>query len=751
MRYEAESTAGTQYTFYGFEVTKANRNAFEKAKQFSVQADAKPLAIFGGTASGKTHLLYAIRNAILQTTPELNVMITTTAQMQAFLTDILQNGGSTAQFRAQYEQADALLVDDVQALAGKIAMQEQLILIFNTFYEGGKRFMMTSAQKNATEKLPALHGLCQHTGDVWKCFDFVLTCERYHLRTAQKRLMVKLFESYPVSDFTENLILSNRKRERTLLLLKYLDYNEYSRSPQHHQAVADLRSDKLRSWESRAKYLVEQHSENALDYIAERPGMLLRWVTYLLRNGYASPEIGQRLCGHASSLKIQTVVSVLTHFAQLAEDVPENSEASAVSAIMREVLRECLSGIETLLRGKKVFLDFTGFDPAHSTLLTVGKSAEGGYIRSGLSYTIPEDVRRLRFFVYWNDQRRVDVDLHGTAVKRSGREVRIGWNADFRDESLAFSGDITHSDAAEYIDVDLDKASKELSFVKTTIDLYYGYPTFRGVDVCYVGCMAVKNIGEEVQLYDPANCFFTHFLTGAYRSIGYGFIDIAHRCITFVGNQTKDWYDTAHPGSAFSLADYDDAYQYLLNNTDGLTREMLNAYLVCNRQTSLNGVFWIAVNYVQDMYAVRRNVLLYGEKNFSEIKKLLQQGDLQYFLQNYSEQPDKLFQELHKKLEFKNANSSHTVQTIKIYVNVLCSMAEYLSQFKNNVDADEVIDTHDFTERLLGNARFRRIPGGHHSGASLPLDESFAEMLHYYTETLPRKELAEGTFPSFDD
>lgn len=66
-------------------------------------------------------------------------------------------------------------------------------------------------------------------------------------------------------------------------------------------------------------------------------------------------------------------------------------------------------------------------------------------------------------------------------------------------------------------------------------------------------------------------------------------------------------------------------------------------------------------------------------------------------------------------------------------------------------NADEIIDTHDFTERLFGNARFRRIPGGHHSGATLPLVEFFAEMLHYYTDILPRKELAEGTFPSLDD
>jgi len=44
---------------------------------------------------------------------------------------------------------------------------------------------------------------------------------------------------------------------------------------------------------------------------------------------------------------------------------------------------------------------------------------------------------------------------------------------------------------------------------------------------------------------------------------------------------------------------------------------------------------------------------------------------------------------------------------------------------------DELIDTHDCTERLFGNERFRRIPGGKHSGATLPLPAYFGEILHY--------------------
>lgn len=140
---------GSRYTFDSFVVTDANRTAFEKAKQFAENANSKPLAIFGGTATGKTHLIYAAKNAIEQNSPELHVIFTTTADMVSTLTSIISNGGTSEQFREKYLQADVLLVDDIQELAGKEAIQNELILIFNSFYESGKRFMMTSSQKEA--------------------------------------------------------------------------------------------------------------------------------------------------------------------------------------------------------------------------------------------------------------------------------------------------------------------------------------------------------------------------------------------------------------------------------------------------------------------------------------------------------------------------------------------------------------------------------------------------------------------------
>ena len=145
----SDNKNSNKYTFDSFAVTDANRTAFEKAKQFAENADSKPLAIFGDTATGKTHLLYSVKNAIKQNIPELTVILTTTADMRSALADILNSGGTSEQFCEKYLQADVLLVDDIQELAGKEAIQNELILIFNSFYESGKRFMMTSSQKEA--------------------------------------------------------------------------------------------------------------------------------------------------------------------------------------------------------------------------------------------------------------------------------------------------------------------------------------------------------------------------------------------------------------------------------------------------------------------------------------------------------------------------------------------------------------------------------------------------------------------------
>ena len=70
------------------------------------------------------------------------------------------------------------------------------------------------------------------------------------------------------------------------------------------------------------------------------------------------------------------------------------------------------------------------------------------------------------------------------------------------------------------------------------LNLYAGYETFGESDECFVGIMAVANTNADVKLYDPKNCFFTHYLTGKYRTMNYGWIDIQNRVLIFDGTRT---------------------------------------------------------------------------------------------------------------------------------------------------------------------------------------------------------------------
>lgn len=325
-------------------------------------------------------------------------------------------------------------------------------------------------------------------------------------------------------------------------------------------AVASFRNGEMHSWEARAKYLVESNNPQALDYYAQRPGMLLRSMTYLIRHYYKAEDILAKLAPHAASLKTQTLVSLMSFFSRPESDWKEGryNEAQSVLNVLTPLLTDRLKANETVLRGKKIYIDMPEYDLDQSSIRVTDKSSEGGYIRSGLAYKIPEGVNRLRFFVYWNDKQRVDVDLHGSAVGVDGEHIYVGWNANYKDGALVFSGDITHSDAAEYIDIDLITAKDTVDTVSANINLYSGYNTFKEIDECFVGAMAVSKTGADIKLYNPKNCFFTHYLTGKYRKINYGYVDVQNRVIVFDGvvNNEKGYYGKMVRNNAFPLSRY---------------------------------------------------------------------------------------------------------------------------------------------------------------------------------------------------
>ena len=449
------------------------------------------------------------------------------------------------------ECAKQLSADELAGVT--VTFKQNLMVVYYSIF--------TDAALEKPQKLTCLHAICQHTGDIWKCLDYTLTRSRFHFRTAQKRLTVRLLESYPIGDFRENLIISGKKRERTLLMLKYLDYNMYSQKPEFKEAVAALRAGRLRSWESQVKQMVAEKAPEVLDAYAARPGMMLRHLTYLMRNGYALTDIYGVLAPQAAKLKTQTLVSLASFFSRAeVDELPEAryQEAIQLRMMVRQLLRSRLSANDTALKQKKVCIRMPDYDLDASTIRVGDKSAEGGYIRSGIAYRIPENVRCIRFFVYWNDRERVDVDLHAAAFALNGDRIDIGWNAKFKSGELVLSGDITHSDAAEYIDLDLDKAKESIRNVSLNINLYSGYDTFGEIDECFVGIMAVANTGADIKLYNPKNCFFTHYLTSGCQKLNYGYIDVQRRVLVFDGipNADLSYYTKAARNDAFSLCEY---------------------------------------------------------------------------------------------------------------------------------------------------------------------------------------------------
>ena len=455
------------------------------------------------------------------------------------------------------------------------------------------------------DKIIYLHTLCQHTGDVWKCMDYCLTRCKYHFRTSQKRLIVKLLESYPAGDFRENLILSNKKGERVLLMLRFIDFNEYAREPEFKKAVADLRSGKLRSWESGAKFLAERGDPDALELYASRPGLMLRHLTYLMRRGYKAKDIFDRLMPSADKLKTQTLVSLMNFFSSDEFEQVSNErygEALIIREMLKPLLCARLAANDTAIRGKRIFLDKSGFDLDCSEIRVTDKSAEGGYIRSGLAYRIPGEVRRIRFFVYWNDEKRVDVDLHGSAARCSGESINVGWNASYKNGVMVFSGDITHSDAAEYIDIDLDAAQGDVDWVAANINLFDGYPTFAEIDTCFAGAMAVDKTGAEVKLYDPKNCFFSCYLKSRCGRINFGYIDVSRRVIVFDGTQDRSdsYYGTKKRTNNFTLRNYLDLLFKAQDATEAAGRDEADVVLVMAKPADENELSLIDNNFFME-------------------------------------------------------------------------------------------------------------------------------------------------------
>ena len=132
------------FTFANFVEGKSNQLARAAASQVGQNPGRSynPLFIYGGVGLGKTHLMHAAGNAILEQNPVARVAYVHSERFVGDMVKGLQHN-TISEFKRTYRSLDALLIDDIQFFAGKERSQEEFFHTFNALLEGQRQIVLT--------------------------------------------------------------------------------------------------------------------------------------------------------------------------------------------------------------------------------------------------------------------------------------------------------------------------------------------------------------------------------------------------------------------------------------------------------------------------------------------------------------------------------------------------------------------------------------------------------------------------------
>lgn len=149
------------YTFENYIMGDTNRLAYAIADSIAKAPGTmyNPLFLYAGVGLGKTHLIQAIGNRVLDINPEAKVLYVTGEGFTNELIDLLVNKkGSNTSFRKKYRDLDILIIDDIQFITGKEKTQEEFFHTFNDLFMKQKQIVLASDRppeefKNIEERI----------------------------------------------------------------------------------------------------------------------------------------------------------------------------------------------------------------------------------------------------------------------------------------------------------------------------------------------------------------------------------------------------------------------------------------------------------------------------------------------------------------------------------------------------------------------------------------------------------------------
>jgi chromosomal replication initiator protein len=134
-----------KYTFDNFVIGPSNQFAQAAAKAVA-EAPGRaynPLFIYGGVGLGKTHLMTAIGNSVIDKSPEMSVIY---ASAEQFTNEVVASirHEKMSELKEKYRNVDLLLLDDIHFIANKTQTQEEFFHTFNAIYERQKQIVISS-------------------------------------------------------------------------------------------------------------------------------------------------------------------------------------------------------------------------------------------------------------------------------------------------------------------------------------------------------------------------------------------------------------------------------------------------------------------------------------------------------------------------------------------------------------------------------------------------------------------------------
>ncbi|MBO5333619.1 MAG: chromosomal replication initiator protein DnaA [Clostridia bacterium] len=142
---QSSNIKSEKFTFNNFVVGPSNKFAYTASLRVAENPGSvfNPLFIYGNSGLGKTHLLNAIIEKIKSNNPDAVIVYTTSEDITNDLYFAIQTK-TTHDLHQKYRTCDALLIDDIQMIAGKTQTEEEIFHTFDTLIKAGKQIVLTS-------------------------------------------------------------------------------------------------------------------------------------------------------------------------------------------------------------------------------------------------------------------------------------------------------------------------------------------------------------------------------------------------------------------------------------------------------------------------------------------------------------------------------------------------------------------------------------------------------------------------------